>query len=343
MKAPHNKSKSGCFWSKLAFGALGGYIVTQQAWALWQLLAQTAEDNNQPLSFPQTDMPCTLERQSTKETDHYTIAHTIEEGIERIVYTPKNRRFETPILMQHGMWHGAWCWQLWQERFAEWGWETHAYSLPGHACSPARRPIARCTLNYYLNFLKAEVARMPAKPVLMGHSMGGALIQWYLNYVADDLPAAVLVAPWVSHSMFKDGFLSLLKFDPLSIPLMMLSWDATPMVRNARRGGVHFLISDRAVVSPQALRSRLGPESTLVLYQHNPPFWHPSESVRTPLLWIAAEDDPLLAEPAERRSAEHYGADYKVVPQARHNVMMEHNYNETAETIRAWLANQEIA
>ena len=49
----------------------------------------------------------------------YTITHTVQDGIERIVYRPEVKRFETPILMQHGMYHGAWCWQSWQELFAQ--------------------------------------------------------------------------------------------------------------------------------------------------------------------------------------------------------------------------------
>lgn len=38
----------------------------------------------------------------------YTISETVEDGIERIVYTPDARRFQTPIVFQHGMWHGTW-------------------------------------------------------------------------------------------------------------------------------------------------------------------------------------------------------------------------------------------
>ena len=83
-------------------------------------------------------------------------------------------------------------------------------------------------------------------------------------------------------------------------------------------------------------------ESAIVLYQHNPPLWYPPERVNTPMLWIAGEDDPLLVEPAERRSAAHYGADYIVAEKARHNVMMEHNYRQTAEAIHDWLAAREI-
>jgi len=60
----------------------------------------------------------------TQKTKTYDVQHTVENGIERVIYTPRQRRFETPILMQHGMWHSAWCWQHWQELFAEWGWEN---------------------------------------------------------------------------------------------------------------------------------------------------------------------------------------------------------------------------
>lgn len=318
----------------LRIGALAGYLLTQQIWALWQLSRRNIE---RTLAAPLNQAPPGVTFSKTIETETYTRTHNVTDGIERIVYQPRQRRFETPLVFQHGMWHGAWCWQLWQELFAEWGWETHAHSLPGHANSPTQRPIARCTLDYYLNFLQAEIQRLPRRPVLLGHSMGGALVQWYLKYVGDDLPAAVLLSPWVSHSMFKDGLWPLLTFDPAGVLQMLLSWDATPLVRAAPRSAARFLVGPEAAVPLAELQPQMGPESALVLYQHNPPFWYPPEKVNTPLLWIAGEDDSLLLEPAERRSAQHYGADYVVAAHARHNVMVEHNYRQTARTIHEWL------
>lgn len=317
-----------------------GYVLIQQGWALWQIASKNVK---RTLDTQANEAPKGVALSETAEAETYTRTHTVEDGIERIVYVPKDRRFETPIVMQHGMWHGAWCWQLWQELFAGWGWETHAHSLPGHAGSPTQRPIMRCTLDYYLSFLKTEVERLERRPVLMGHSMGGALTQWFLKHVADDLPAAVLVAPWVSHSMFRDGFTRMLAYDPVGILLMLLSWDATPLKRAAEGSAVRFLVGPDAAVPLDELQPRLGPESAIVMYQHNPPFWYPPERVTTPMLWVAGEDDPLLVEPAERRSAAHYGADYIVAERARHNVMMEHNYRQTAEEIHHWLAKCEIA
>jgi len=326
-------------WLGLGLGTIAGYTLAQQGWALWQVLNKNVA---RTLAAQTNQAPPGLTFSETTETETYVKTHTVEDGIERIVYAPQSRRFETPIVMQHGMWHGAWCWQLWQGLFAEWGWETRAHSLPGHAGSPVQRPIARCTLDYYSSFLKAEVERLPRRPVLMGHSMGGALTQWFLKYVADDLPAAVLVAPWVSHSMFKDGLFKLLAYDPLGVLLMTLSWDAAPMKRAAAGSAARFLVGPEAAMPLDELQPRLGSESALVLYQHNPPFWRPPERVETPLLWIAGEDDPLLVEPAERRSAAHYGADYIVAAKARHNVMMEHNYRQTAEAIQRWLVERGV-
>lgn len=267
------------------------------------------------------------------------ITHSVEEGIERVVYQPAVRRFETPIVMQHGMWHGAWCWQDWQAQLAEWGWESHAHSLPGHAGSPVQRPLRWYTLGYYLSFLKAEIARMPRKPVLMGHSMGGALAQWYLKE-QDDLAAAVLVAPWLSHSMI-GPILQTIPRDPWGFFLCVLHLTTTPLIRNPFRAAQMF-IHDGAALTPEALYEKLGPESLWVLLQYNPLLWQPAAQLKTPLLWLAGQADAVIPEPGEAKSARHYGATYACVPEAGHNIMTEKRAPEALKTIHDWLAKRVI-
>lgn len=331
--------KSSKYLALAGVGTVIGWI----GWKISKTLQTLANiDVGQSVTTPPNyliDDPFTV--LAEKETVAYTMRHTREGGIERIVYTPKNRRFQTPILMQHGMWHGAWTWHAWQELFAIWGWESHAHSLPGHAGSSEQRPVPDCTLDYYLRYLKAEIERLPQQPVLMGHSMGGALIQWYLKYVADDLPAAVLVAPWESHNMLQRGIPTMLKLDPPALLLMFLTNAATPMVRNPEVAA-KALISKTAVTAPSTLHAKLGPESSLVLYQHNPPFWYPPEHVNTPMLWLAGEVDAFFSVAAERQSAAHYDAEFKVIPGAGHNIMMEQNFAKTAETIHNWLVGLEL-
>jgi pimeloyl-ACP methyl ester carboxylesterase len=264
----------------------------------------------------------------------YHVSHRVDNGIEWISYLPTDRRFPTPLFFQHGMWHGAWCWEPWQALFAAWGWESHAISLPGHAGSPVQRPLRWCTLSYYLRFLTDALAALPSPPIVIGHSMGGALTQWYLKHHGD-LPAAVLVAPWPAFSLLP-SFWRVLKRDPLGGLLNQLTLSATPSIRTPARAAA-LLITEGARYTPAELHAHLGPESGIIMYQHNPPWWIPPRRTKTPLLWLAAADDAVIAEASQRRSAAHYQADYRVIARAGHNLMMEHNYHETASTIGTWL------
>lgn len=273
------------------------------------------------------------------QTDHYRRLHEIKNGIEWISYFPTQRNQFPPILMQHGMWHGAWCWQDWQACFAEWGWESHAISLPGHGLSPLQRPIWRCTLGYYLQFVCAAVDALPQKPILMGHSMGGAISQWYLRDVGD-LPAAVLVAPWALYGGYwactmawgrlnADGGLG------LGFRNRRCEWIGIPQ-QTAR-----FLISPNATLTAEALHERLTPESGLVLLQHLRP-WRVPSRLTTPILWLGAEHDAAIPEFAARRAAAIYPTgEYRLIVGAAHNIMMEANYRAIAQDVADWLIQRE--
>lgn len=267
----------------------------------------------------------------------FTRERSIVDGIERVTYRPTVKRYDTPLLFSHGMWHGAWCWQGWQELFALWGWESVAFSLPGHGESPTQRPIRWCTLGYYTEFLKAEVERMHRKPVVIGHSLGTALCQRYMKDVGD-LPAAVMLAPWLSRSMI--GLVG--RYFGLDLPgaiATVLTLTATPCIRNANNAAKIFL-SDTAVCSAEELHAGLCGESMLLPLQHNPPFWKPKTDVDTPLLWISAGKDLLIPEGLSRDSAAEFGADYMVAELAGHDLMMEPDHALTAAWIHDWLSQR---
>ncbi|MEL6526631.1 MAG: alpha/beta fold hydrolase [Chloroflexota bacterium] len=268
----------------------------------------------------------------------YEVKTSIEDGIERISYYPAEKKHPTPIVMQHGMWHGAWCWESWQKVLAEQGWESHAHSLPAHSKSPTQRPLRWCTLGYYLDFLSAEVQRHTTNtpPILMGHSMGGALSQWYLKKVADNLPATVLVASWNSHEMMSAS-LTVGINDPVGMLIGMPTLSASPYVRNPKVTK-QVLLSDDSIYSPEDVHAKLDGESMLVTLQHNPPLWQPLKNPRTPILWIIPENDNAVLPRTQKRSAEFYDADVIHVAGAAHNVMMDTNYADIARQIDTWLA-----
>lgn len=321
----------------LGLGAIAGWVTAQQIWTWYQV---SRIDVKQALTNHVNQAAKGLQFEETKEFETYTLIHRIEDGIERISYIPKNRRYQTPLVFQHGMWHGAWCWDLWQGLLAGWGWESHAHSLPGHANSHPQRILPRCTLDYYLGFLKAEIDRFSEKPILMGHSMGGALTQWYLKYVGD-LAAAILVAPWLSHQTLTLTSLRRMWTQDLWGNLLPFwTWKAE-YCRNPQ-SAAKFLLSEGSVCTPEELYAKLSDESILVIFQHNPPLWSPANEVNTPMLWIAGEVDAFFSVEEERQSARHYGADFQVIEKAGHNVMMAHNYRETVQLIHNWLIEQGI-
>jgi pimeloyl-ACP methyl ester carboxylesterase len=265
----------------------------------------------------------------------HTITTTLEDGIERVTCTPDARRHDTPLLFVHGMWHGAWCWQGWQTQLADAGWESHAISLPGHAGSPTQRPLRWCTLGYYLGVVRREVERLDRKPVLIGHSMGGALTQHYLKRVGDDLPATVLVAPW-PYTNYPWGPLLFLKLDFVGSIMSFLTLSAGPFMRTPARAAAALLGPDPAV-SAEWLHGQLNSESFLVMNEHIWPFWDAPKQFKTPMLLLAGEMDAVCPLPWERRTAERYGADLHVVAGAGHNLMHEKSASETVGVMDNWL------
>ncbi len=261
------------------------------------------------------------------------------DGIERVICRPATQTHPTPILFQHGMWHAAWCWRDWQMALAERGWKSHAISLPGHGGSERRKSVRFSTMQDYVAVLRTEVGRFETPPILIGHSMGGALVQWYLKKVADDLPAVVLLGSWTSHSTYADGTLPHLKRGPWGFLRMGATLSSTPLVRSPK-WAASLLITEGAEITPEELHANLVEESALVLSQHNPPLWRPKADVKTPMLWVAGEKDAVLTLKGARRSARFYGAEFRSIPEAGHNLMMEQNNVQTLEGIETWLSQK---
>ena len=64
------------------------------------------------------------------------------------------------------------------------------------------------------------------------------------------------------------------------------------------------------------------------------------EQVKSPLLWLGAEKDALIAPSAAERSAAFYQADYTLVKGAGHDLMLEQSYRESAEMVHDWFTGQ---
>ena len=99
------------------------------------------------------------------------------------------------IVFIHGICHGAWCWKYFLTYFSDAGYQCYAVSLRGHSNSEGKEDLDTFTLSDYVADVESVVADCNTKPFLVGHSMGGAVVQWYIRKNKDTVQGAVLLAP----------------------------------------------------------------------------------------------------------------------------------------------------
>ena len=88
-----------------------------------------------------------------------------------------------PLLFVHGALHAAWCWdEHFLDFFAAQGYRAIAVSLRGHGKSPGGERLRWTRIQEYADDVGQTAAQLPTEPVLIGHSMGGFVVQKYLEH-----------------------------------------------------------------------------------------------------------------------------------------------------------------
>jgi pimeloyl-ACP methyl ester carboxylesterase len=120
--------------------------------------------------------------------------------LEVITRAPTGKPCPTPLLFVHGSYSGAWVWDRhFLPFFAAQGYEAQALSLRGHGASAGREILPFCRLRDYVADLEQVASALPRPPVLIGHSMGGMVVQKVLH--RQRFPAAVLMASVPPHGL----------------------------------------------------------------------------------------------------------------------------------------------
>src|ERR1700744_5191275 len=245
-----------------------------------------------------------------------------------------------PLLFVHGGWHGAWCWDdHFLDFFAAAGYRAVALSLRGHGTSPTTKPVRKVSIADYLDDVGATAEKLGGQPVLIGHSLGGFVVQRYLeNHRA---PAAVLVA-----SVPPQGVLGLATriwsrhpwISMRSLPVGNLTGfiGTTPLVREhlfSAHTPDDIVESCAARVQPEAVRASLV----------DPLFRRVRTSrVSTPMLVLGAAHDGMVTNAEVRATAKAYNTDAEFFPDMGHNMMQEPGWAGVAERIDAWLGTREL-
>ena len=254
------------------------------------------------------------------------------EVIDRGAGTDAHR---TPLLFVHGAWHAAWCWdEHFLEFFADRGYRALAVSLRGHGASPTAKALRDCSFDDYIADIGSVAGRLPTAPVLIGHSMGGYLVQKYLETAPT--PAAVLMASMPPQGYLRSGLRWLrrhpLQFAKVSVTGRSLPYVSTPELARERFFSAHTPdeLVRRYAARLQEESARSGVDGLRNLPR--------PDRVRATILVLGALDDGAVTPAEVRATARAYRTEPEFFAGMGHNMMLEPGWKQVAERIDGWLS-----
>jgi len=258
-----------------------------------------------------------------------------------------------PVVFVHGLWLHATGWTNWLDLFRSAGYSAIAPGYPGDAATvqetrsnPAR--LAGLGIDDLTAAYEKEIAALPAKPIVIGHSLGGLIAQKLL--VRGIAAVAVAVNPGQIKGVRR-------------IPLVQLRSGSAALRRPGNR---------RRAISLNAKQFRFGFGNALSAAESDDLFdrWaipgpgRPAFEVamsnfqrtspaavdtrrddRGPLLFIAGGADnivpPVVVKAAsDLYAASHATTDYHVFPGRGHSMVLDHGWCDVAEYSLSWLKRQ---
>jgi pimeloyl-ACP methyl ester carboxylesterase len=242
----------------------------------------------------------------------------------------------TPILFVHGGLVAAWCWDEYFLRyFCDLGYPAHALSLRGHGASEGRERLAWASIDDFVADLEQAYSSFATPPVLVGHSMGGFIVQRFLK--RNSPAAAVLMASVPPEGLMESTFSLLIK-DFMLFQQIHLAMEFNP--RYVNPDDLRRMLFSDDLPQLEALRhfARMQPESQRAIYDMSWPALDFERNGRTvPVLVQGAADDVFFSLSVARRIARSYDAELDVVPRVAHAMMLDMRWRTVADRILDWL------
>jgi pimeloyl-ACP methyl ester carboxylesterase len=259
-------------------------------------------------------------------------------NLEVVSHWPRGRARATPLVFVHGAYAGAWIWEpYFLPFFAANGYEAHAVSFRGHGGSDGSDELMTWRLRDYVADVEQVMATLPELPVLVGHSMGGVVVQHVMHRHRKTLPGAVLMGSGPPHGLIGSLWNMAVERPELLWQIMQIEifeperidpfW-----VRQA-------LFSEH---TPDAVARhyipRLGRESLMVCWDLLGLDLPPStRSLDIPVLVLGAERDAFIYQGALEQTAKTYGTTAEVFPGMAHAMMIDYDWENAALRILQWL------
>lgn len=254
--------------------------------------------------------------------------------LEVITRKPEGQTKPTPLLFVHGICHAAWCWdEYFLPYFAKNGYEAHAVSLRGHGDSEGHEKLRWTRLKDYVEDVAQVVDSLSARPVVIGHSMGGMVVQKYL--MTHEAPGAVLLASAPPTGVLQ-ATLRVATQTPWHFLKVNLTMNMYPILETPKMFTKWFVSPDMPQEQAEAFQARMQAESYIAylgmlgLELPNP------KKIKAPMLVIGGRSDALFSTKEIEYTAKKYHTQAQMVA-AAHDIMLEANWRHAADHILSWL------
>lgn len=256
-------------------------------------------------------------------------------SLEMISHTPRASARAVPILFVHGAWHGAWCWaEPFLPYFADHGYAAYALSLRGHGKSEGRERLRWTRIADYVADVEQVAARLPRPPIVVGHSMGGLVVQKYLEtHVA---PAGVLLAAVPVGGIWRTT-LRIAGRHPRLFLKANVTMSLYPLVSTPSLAREVFFSADMPAEQVGGYSASLGDESYLAFMDMLVFNLPKPQKVKSPMLVLGAEQDAIFSPGEIQATARAYHTQAEIFPGMAHDMMLEAGWRAVADRILDWL------
>lgn len=251
-----------------------------------------------------------------------------EIDVETVSKFPESKKHKYPLVFLHGMFEGSWVWEEhFLGYFVEKGFECYAINLKGHNGRPEN--IRFLSINDYIDDLSTVIDSLNDKPIVIAHSMGGFIVQKYLE--ENPLPFVIAIAPVSSHGLISPTLRTL-----LNRPLRLIQAILTLNLQS--------IMNDRAYIKRLLYTPDMDDELFEKFYHnsHNESFRAFLEmilkgikykKIQSPLEFLAFENDNAIQASAVKKAAKKYNKEAKVFKAFGHHPMLEENWKEVADYV----------
>jgi pimeloyl-ACP methyl ester carboxylesterase len=271
------------------------------------------------------------------------IAHSPHKKImklEIISKYPVGSTCATPLLFVHGACHAAWCWDVhFLDYFAQHGFTVHAVSLREHGNSEGLGKLRWTRIADYVDDVANTVRQLPNPPVLIGHSMGGFVIQKYLE--DHPAPAGVLLASAPPAGILPST-LRIARRHPMATAKANLTCSWLPLMHTSRFVRENLFSEDMADEEVLSYSKQFKDESFLAYLDMLALDLPKPEKVKTPLLVLGGAQDNFIRPSEIIATAQAYDAPYEIVPNTAHEMMLDTRWRTVAERILHWLKERKL-